>query len=32
MSVTWPPGTYIIDQVYETLKHRLVRRELGPGE
>ena len=32
MSVTAPPRTNLNDQVYETLKHRLVRRELGPGE
>jgi DNA-binding GntR family transcriptional regulator len=32
MSVTSPPRTNLNDQVYETLKHRLVRRELGPGE
>ena len=32
MSITSPPRTNLNDQVYETLKHRLVRRELGPGE
>ena len=32
MSVTSPPRTNLNDRVYETLKHRLVRRELGPGE
>ena len=32
MSVTTPQRTNLNDQVYETLKHRLVRRELGPGE
>jgi len=32
MSVTSPPRANLNDQVYETLKHRLVRRELGPGE
>jgi len=32
MSVTSPPRVNLNDQVYETLKHRLVRRELGPGE
>ena len=32
MSVTSPPRTNLNDQVYETLKQRLVRRELGPGE
>jgi DNA-binding GntR family transcriptional regulator len=32
MSVTAPPRANLNDQVYETLKHRLVRRELGPGE
>jgi DNA-binding GntR family transcriptional regulator len=30
--VTAPPRTNLNDQVYETLKTRLVRRELGPGE
>ena len=32
MSVTSPPRANLNDQVYETLKQRLVRRELGPGE
>ena len=36
MSVTSPhsspPRTNLNDQVYETIKHRLVRRDLGPGE
>jgi DNA-binding GntR family transcriptional regulator len=32
MSVTAPPRTNLNDRVYETLKQRLVRRELGPGE
>ena len=32
MSVTAPPRANLNDVVYETLKHRLVRRELGPGE
>jgi DNA-binding GntR family transcriptional regulator len=32
MPVTAPPRTNLNDQVYETLKARLVRRELGPGE
>ena len=32
MSVTSPPRANLNDVVYETLKHRLVRRELGPGE
>jgi DNA-binding GntR family transcriptional regulator len=36
MSVTAPhstsPRTNLNDQVYETLKHRLVHRDLGPGE
>ena len=32
MSVSSPPRTNLNDQVYETLKQRLVRRELGPGE
>src|SRR4029453_10461962 len=32
MTVTAPPRTNLNDQVYETLKARLVRRELGPGE
>jgi DNA-binding GntR family transcriptional regulator len=32
MPVTAPPRTNLNDQVYETLKTRLVRRELGPGE
>ena len=32
MSVSAPPGTNLNDRVYETLKTRLVRRELGPGE
>ena len=32
MSVTSPPRANLNDQVYETIKHRLVRRELGPGE
>ena len=32
MTVTAPARTNLNDQVYETLKHRLVRRELGPGE
>jgi GntR family transcriptional regulator, rspAB operon transcriptional repressor len=27
-----PPRANLNDQVYETIKHRLVRRELGPGE
>jgi DNA-binding GntR family transcriptional regulator len=31
MSVTAPPRANLNDQVYETIKHRLVRRELGPG-
>jgi len=32
MSAIATPRTNLNDQVYETLKHRLVRRELGPGE
>ncbi len=32
MSVTSAPRTTLNDQVYETLKHRLVSRELGPAE
>ena len=32
MSVSAPAGTNLNDRVYETLKSRLVRRELGPGE
>ncbi|MBA3476624.1 MAG: GntR family transcriptional regulator [Actinobacteria bacterium] len=32
MSATAAPRANLNDQVYETLKHRLVRRELGPGE
>lgn len=32
MPVTAPPRTNLNDQVYETLKTRLVRRQLGPGE
>jgi len=32
MPVTSPPRANLNDQVYETLKQRLVRRELGPGE
>lgn len=32
MSVTTAPRTNLNDRVYETLKTRLVRRELGPGE
>lgn len=32
MPVTALPRTNLNDQVYETLKQRLVRRELGPGE
>ena len=32
MSATAPPRTNLNDRVYETLKQRLVRRELGPGE
>ena len=32
MSVTSPPRANLNEAVYETLKHRLVRRELGPGE
>ena len=32
MSVTAAPRTNLNDRVYETLKTRLVRRELGPGE
>jgi len=32
MSVTAAPRTNLNDRVYETLKARLVRRELGPGE
>ena len=32
MSVSAPPRTNLNDRVYETLKARLVRRELGPGE
>ena len=32
MTVTAPPRTNLNDQVYETLKAQLVRRELGPGE
>ena len=32
MPVTAPPRTNLNDQVYETLKARLVSRELGPGE
>jgi DNA-binding GntR family transcriptional regulator len=31
VAVTAPPRTNLNDQVYETLKQRLVRRELGPG-
>ena len=31
MPVTAPPRTNLSDRVYETLKARLVRRELGPG-
>ena len=32
MPVSAPPRTNLNDQVYETLKARLLRRELGPGE
>jgi GntR family transcriptional regulator, rspAB operon transcriptional repressor len=32
MPVTAPPRTNLNDRVYETLKGRLVSRELGPGE
>jgi DNA-binding GntR family transcriptional regulator len=32
MAVTAAPRTNLNDRVYETLKQRLVRRELGPGE
>ena len=32
MPVSAPPRTNLNDQVYETLKTQLVRRELGPGE
>jgi DNA-binding GntR family transcriptional regulator len=32
MAVTSAPRANLNDQVYETLKQRLVRRELGPGE
>ena len=32
MPVSAPPRTNLNDQVYETLKAQLVRRELGPGE
>ena len=32
MTVIAPPRGSLNDQVYETLKQRLVRRELGPGE
>src|SRR5688500_14625035 len=32
MSVSAPARTNLNDRVYETLKGRLVRRELGPGE
>jgi DNA-binding GntR family transcriptional regulator len=32
MTVTAAPRTNLNDQVYETLKTRLVRRQLGPGE
>ena len=32
MAVRMQPRTNLNDQVYETLKQRLVRRELGPGE
>ncbi len=32
MSVSVPARTNLNDRVYETLKARLVRRELGPGE
>lgn len=32
MTVTTLPRTNLNDRVYETLKQRLVRRELGPGE
>jgi len=32
MPVSAPPTTNLNDRVYETLKQRLVRRELGPGE
>jgi DNA-binding GntR family transcriptional regulator len=32
MPVSAPPRTNLNDRVYETLKARLVRRELGPGE
>jgi DNA-binding GntR family transcriptional regulator len=31
MPVTAPPRTNLNDRVYETLKGRLIRRELGPG-
>jgi DNA-binding GntR family transcriptional regulator len=31
MPVSAPPRTNLNDRVYETLKQRLVRRELGPG-
>jgi GntR family transcriptional regulator, rspAB operon transcriptional repressor len=32
MSATAAPRANLNDQVYETLKHRLIHRELGPGE
>ena len=32
MPVSAPPRTNLNDRVYETLKARLVRRDLGPGE
>jgi GntR family transcriptional regulator, rspAB operon transcriptional repressor len=32
MTVSTPPRANLNDRVYETLKARLVRRELGPGE
>ena len=32
MAVTTVPRTNLNDRVYETLKQRLVQRELGPGE
>jgi len=32
MPVSAPPRTNLNDRVYETLKARLIRRELGPGE
>ena len=32
MAVATVPRTNLNDRVYETLKQRLVQRELGPGE